>query len=277
MYRELWDQAMMGIRKHMITYTNRANLTILGELPNGIDHPVFGKMDHLTCFMPGTIALGATEGKTLEEARMSPGWLPRKDIEMELARQLTKTCWGMYLVTTTGLSPEIAHFRLHDPPIMMEDEMPNLPKSPETLKMSGDTLWRMDYDIHGSDFHNLQRPEFVESLFYMYRITGDELYREWGWKVFQAFMEYTAVPNNGGYSSVEHVDKLPPPTRDNMESFWLAETLKYLYLLFSPPELMPLESVVFNTEAHPLPRFEPGKMFKTGWKRKTRDTEGKII
>lgn len=42
--------------------------------------------------------------------------------------------------------------------------------------------------------------------------------------------------------------------RDKMESFWLAETLKYLYLTLddSQPPLLSLDEYVFNTEAHPL-------------------------
>lgn len=56
-----------------------------------------------------------------------------------------------------------------------------------------------------------------------------------------------------------------------------AETLKYFYLLFSPPDLLPLDKVVINTEGHPLPRFDMGKLFSTGWKRKPRDANGKII
>ncbi|KAL6496881.1 Mannosyl-oligosaccharide 1 2-alpha-mannosidase mns2 [Orobanche gracilis] len=41
--------------------------------------------------------------------------------------------------------------------------------------------------------------------------------------------------------------------KDNMmQSFFLAETLKYLYLLFSPPSVISLDEWVFNTEAHPL-------------------------
>lgn len=49
--------------------------------------------------------------------------------------------------------------------------------------------------------------------------------------------------------------QVPPPRRDKMESFWLGETLKYLYLLLddSSPQLLPLDQYVFNTEAHPLP------------------------
>ena len=45
-----------------------------------------------------------------------------------------------------------------------------------------------------------------------------------------------------------------------MESFFLAETLKYLYLLFSDdPALLPLSCFVFNTEAHPLPVLDRGQ------------------
>ena len=56
-----------------------------------------------------------------------------------------------------------------------------------------------------------------------------------------------------------------------------AETLKYLYLLFSPNDLLPLDQIVINTEAHIFPRFELGKLFSTGWKRKPRDSHGHII
>ena len=56
-----------------------------------------------------------------------------------------------------------------------------------------------------------------------------------------------------------------------------AETLKYLYLLFSPNDLLPLDKVVFNTEAHIFPVFEMGPLFSTGWERKPRDSDGKIL
>jgi hypothetical protein len=56
-----------------------------------------------------------------------------------------------------------------------------------------------------------------------------------------------------------------------------AETIKYFYLLFSPNDLLPLDKVVINTEAHPFPRFKLGPLFKTSWTRKPRDSNGKII
>lgn len=41
--------------------------------------------------------------------------------------------------------------------------------------------------------------------------------------------------------------------------------------------MLPLTDVIFNTEAHPFPRFELGKLFTTGWQRKPRDENGRII
>lgn len=59
----------------------------------------------------------------------------------------------------------------------------------------------------------------------------------------------------GGYTSINNVrDPSYPSPRDKMESFFLGETLKYFYLLFSEdPNLISLDKYVFNTEAHPLP------------------------
>lgn len=42
---------------------------------------------------------------------------------------------------------------------------------------------------------------------------------------------------------------------DHMESFFLAETLKYLYLLMQPDHPVDLMKYTFNTEAHPLKIF----------------------
>lgn len=56
-----------------------------------------------------------------------------------------------------------------------------------------------------------------------------------------------------------------------------AETLKYFYLLFSPNDLLPLDQIVINTEAHAFPRFKMGPLFETGWERKPRGPDGKIL
>ena len=59
--------------------------------------------------------------------------------------------------------------------------------------------------------------------------------------------------DGGGYAAVNSVLRTPVVHRDKMDSFWLAETLKYLHLLFGADEDLPLSKWVLNTEAHPLP------------------------
>ncbi|KAF2239473.1 glycoside hydrolase family 47 protein [Viridothelium virens] len=104
------------------------------------------------------------------------------------------------------------------------------------------------------------RPEAIESVFYMYRLTGEEYWREKGWKMFTAIQAYTSTEL--GNSAIDDVTKRVPKPRDEMESFWLAETLKYFYLLFSEPSLVNLDEWVLNTEAHPFRRPQPPKQDK---------------
>ncbi|KAK4181647.1 glycoside hydrolase [Triangularia setosa] len=266
-YQEMWDEALQGVRKHLITYTEPSQFTIIGERPSGLKKEFSPKMDHLVCFMPGTIALAATGGLTEKEARGQPTWTDKNEADMQLARELMHTCWGMYKYMATGLAAEITYFNIPKEPLGAS--APH--KAPAEFDPDPEAEWRKDFDVKPQDSHNLQRPETVESLFYMWRITGEEKYRDWGWEMFKSFMNYTAVEDGGGFTSLSNANIIPPRTRDNMESFWLAETLKYFYLLFSPNDLLPLDKVVFNTEAHPFPRFDMGPLFSTGWKRKPRD------
>ena len=96
------------------------------------------------------------------------------------------------------------------------------------------------------------RPEYVESLFYLYRTTGDEVYRKRGWAVFQALVTHCRVKATGAFAGLKDVRSPKPELDDAMPSFFLAETLKYLYLLFSERDVYPLDEWVFTTEAHLL-------------------------
>ncbi|XP_026167573.1 mannosidase, alpha, class 1B, member 1b isoform X2 [Mastacembelus armatus] len=205
-------QAIEGVKKNLLQKSSPNGLTFVGEVSHGQFSP---KMDHLVCFLPGTLALGAHNGLPADH--------------MDLAKELMETCYQMYVQMETGLSPEIVHFNMYQ----------------------GSTR---DIDVKLADRHNLLRPETVESLFYLYRFTKDHKYRNWGWEILQNFNKYTKV-SSGGYTSINNVrDPDYPSPRDKMESFFLGETLKYLYLLFSDnSNLISLDKYVFNTEAHPLP------------------------
>ncbi|GLT80262.1 hypothetical protein SLA2020_517130 [Shorea laevis] len=136
---------------------------------------------------------------------------------LSLAEELAWTCYNFYQSTPTKLAGENYFFH---------------PGGDMTVG----TSW------------NILRPETVESLFYLWRLTGNKTYQEWGWNIFQAFEKNSRV--EGGYVGLKDVNT---GVKDNMmQSFFLAETLKYLYLLFSPPSVISLDEWVFNTEAHPL-------------------------
>lgn len=169
-------------------------------------------MDHLACFLGGTLVLGSHYG------------MP--DYHHDLGVELCETCYQMYLAMPTQLAPEIANFNTNP---------------------------TVQTDIVAANRQNNLRPEMIETLYYLYVITGDTKYQDWGWLIFNAFNNYTRVSN--GYSSINDVTKTTNvQPLDMMETFWLAETLKYFYLLFSDNrDLIDLDEMVFNTEAHPLP------------------------
>lgn len=95
------------------------------------------------------------------------------------------------------------------------------------------------------------RPEFLESTYFLHRATGDDHYLQVGKTVLRALQTHTKVPC--GYAAVNDVR-----TRlheDRMDSFVIAETFKYLYMLFGEDKDLPvkLEDYVLTTEAHFLP------------------------
>ncbi|KAJ6051262.1 hypothetical protein N7499_010625 [Penicillium canescens] len=96
------------------------------------------------------------------------------------------------------------------------------------------------------------RPEAIESVFIMYRLTGEESWRKKGWQMFEAIVKHTRT--DLAHAGINDVTAQKPTQMDTMESFWLAETLKYFYLLFSDTTVVDLDKYVLNTEAHPFLR-----------------------
>jgi len=94
------------------------------------------------------------------------------------------------------------------------------------------------------------RPEIIESTYYLYYFTGDSRYLDMGKTFFDSLRKYCR--SDVGYAALRNVET--KEKRDDMESFFLAETLKYLYLLYAPRSTLDLHKMVFNTEAHPMQR-----------------------
>jgi mannosyl-oligosaccharide alpha-1,2-mannosidase len=103
-----------------------------------------------------------------------------------------------------------------------------------------------------NELTSLPSPEAIESVWYMYRITGDQTWQDKGWKMFESIRNATTTEY--GNAAIMDVTTGYHFKYDEMESFWLAETLKYFYLLFSTPDTISLDDWVLNTEAHPFRR-----------------------
>lgn len=127
----------------------------------------------------------------------------------------------------------------------------------EKIQQSCYKMW-IDFDIEPEEFnyesfeitapYYLLRPENIESAFYLYRVTKNPQYLEMGKTYFESIVKYCRIDE--GYASLKSV--VTKEKMDSMESFFLAETLKYLYLIFAPEETLDLNKFVFNTEAHPF-------------------------
>jgi len=97
------------------------------------------------------------------------------------------------------------------------------------------------------------RPEIIESAYYLYHYTNQPQYREMGRTFFLDLVKYCRAAH--GYTTLKSA--VTKEEGDLMPSYFLAETLKYLYLLFSDDNA--LRFVVFNTEAHPFRISSPGR------------------
>ena len=134
--------------------------------------------------------------------------------------------------------------------------------------------------VRGNAPYYILRPETAETFYILYHLTKDPVYREWSWEIFQAIEEHCKT--DAGYVALKNVDTKKQD--DRMESFFLAETLKYLWLIHDNTNGIDLlhkvcnEGVtvlcymygsclslatllfklqhVFNTEAHPLRIFK---------------------
>lgn len=214
-YREMYDESMQGMHDVLLQTSTPSGLVFIADRNGG---RLDTKMDHLVCFMGGLLALGAyTDPLGLDSARAQR--------DLKTAKALTYTCYQMYARMETGIAAEYVQF------------YPN-----------------KDFEPGRGARHYLLRPETVESFFILSYLTGDPVYREWGWEVFQSIERYCKT--DLAYGALSNVQDTNGKPRDSMESFFLAETLKYLYLLFDPDtEVDILHKHVFNTEAHPVRIF----------------------
>ncbi|XP_069121333.1 ER degradation-enhancing alpha-mannosidase-like protein 3 [Argopecten irradians] len=106
-----------------------------------------------------------------------------------------------------------------------------------------------DFRVHWG--HHPLRPEFVESTYFLYKATGDPHYLNVGKEVINNLNTYARV--KCGFAAIK--DVTTGAHEDQMDSYVLAETFKYLYLMFSEKSdrILDIDDYIFTTEAHLLP------------------------
>ena len=182
--------------------------------------------EHLTCFLGGMVSLG---GKIF--SNMS---------HIDTADKLAQGCVWAYKSTPTRIMPENG----------------KLVKCPTPNCHWDDDVWKQQIPLYPPPYTSVRdgryilRPEAIESLFYMYRIKGDPKYQDMAWNMFETIDKWTKT--EFGNAELRDIMRNSPVKMDSMQSFWMAEVMKYLYLIFSEPDLISLDDYVFNTEAHPL-------------------------
>ncbi|KAJ7097275.1 glycoside hydrolase family 47 protein [Mycena belliarum] len=223
------------------------------------------RMEHLSCFLPGLLALGAHTlplddlpalGLDLRALGAGLGWAERgyttlarqrslREVHLWAAAGLAETCYMLYQDQPSGLAPEITVFKVQGstkwgmdgsdgrrwideveawrtggagsgtwkgrrlPPGVHENTRPVVLTESERAHGTGKGR---DYALQQTEY--LLRPETIESLYILWRVTGEAKWREMGWRIFKAIERETRTPV--GYASLRTVEVTPGVKQDSM-------------------------------------------------------------
>lgn len=284
LYKKLYQDSAAMIDKHMLfrpmVPDEKAGKDLLfcGDIYVADDNEKFlhSDLQHLTCFIGGMFGLA--------------GRLFSNEHDVTLGTQLTQGCIYSYAWMPTGIMPEKFS-------VLPCESRTTCPWNETAWKEEASKFCRQHWDEEKNeqatdcddmppkgitnleDPRYLLRPEAIESVFIMYRITADRQYLDAAWNMFRSVVtasrttyangqvrDVTFVPQTREYKGrkIPMVQRVPgvrggmvnreDNVEDKMESFWTAETLKYFYLIFSREDMISLDEWVFNTEAHPFRR-----------------------
>ncbi|KAH6850506.1 glycoside hydrolase [Chaetomium sp. MPI-CAGE-AT-0009] len=262
-YREMYEQSMDTAIRHNLfrpMLPDEKDVLVSGSVKSRTDNgeptrTLQPEGQHLVCFAGGMFALG--------------GKLVNNETHVNKGEKLTDGCIWTYQAMPLGIMPELFQ-------MLACESTDHCPWDEQKWRRAVLKKAGLDGDMdpkHGDeiishkripkgfvsidDTRYILRPEAIESIFILYRITGRKDLLESAWKMWEAIEENTRTPLANSALDDVTLTEGKPSQSDSMESFWLGETLKYFYLIFSEPDLISLDEYVFNTEAHPLKRLLP--------------------
>jgi mannosyl-oligosaccharide alpha-1,2-mannosidase len=171
--------------------------------------------EHLTCFLPGVLALGAA---TIPDTPPT---------HMLAAQALAQTCWTLYADSPTGLSPDEVIMSTESAPgdgppwdglwatHLEQWKESGARGDPPGLRLAEPVYNASQREYQPTKAVFLLRPETVESFYLLWRTTGDVVWRERGWAVFEALLNETHVEDSG-FASIRNVYHVGGPKLNEM-------------------------------------------------------------
>jgi mannosyl-oligosaccharide alpha-1,2-mannosidase len=255
-YRTMYEDFIEVAKEHIIfrpmTVSDK-DILLSGELKVGSDGnaQLTPNMQHLTCFTGGMLAIA---GKIFDRPQ-----------DVADGKQLTDGCIWAYQNTPSGIMPETftavpcanktscpwdeqRWFQAVDPlgNATTAQLTINSDRLPPGFARAHDRRYLLRFvpPLSPRSIPPLTapRPEAIESVFVLWRVTGDQHWPDSGWDMFMAIQASTTTAL--AHSAIDDVLSSAPNKTDEMESFWTAETLKYFYLLFSETDIVSLDNYV---------------------------------
>ncbi|KAJ7033752.1 glycoside hydrolase family 47 protein [Mycena alexandri] len=220
-YIDTWKTAVDSSITTLLRKSTVGNHTFLADFDDNRNIRHVGS--HLGCFYAGNWLLG---GKLLKNQTI-----------IDLALELNEGCWATYAGTLTGIGPEAFAYIGSDG------------SYPEDINADQLAFYNeKGYYITSSQY--IMRPEVLESNFHAWRVTGDTKYLDRAASAIDSFKKY--LPATVAFAALNDVNSANGGLIDDMQSFWFAEVLKYLYLTFDDPKHISLDDWVLNTECQPF-------------------------
>ncbi|KAK4934035.1 hypothetical protein LTR66_015760, partial [Elasticomyces elasticus] len=164
-------------------------------------------MDDYACFAGGNILYGSTylqkEGSSADNLAAYA----------KLGLDVTSSCHYLYTTTATGLGPE--QWGWFDQPgkNTFNQTWTNNVTYQNSVKQRGYFILNPEYDSF---------PESIESIWYAYRITGNQMYQDWNWAIFNSIKAESDSAARVQYSSIMNV-YIPKSFMGDLPSFYFAE------------------------------------------------------
>ncbi|KUJ13163.1 seven-hairpin glycosidase [Mollisia scopiformis] len=228
-YADFWLSAVKSTEAHIAVHPyGFDDLTFLSAMDTngGLTYT----MDDYSCFAGGNFLLGC---KVLGMESLC-----------DLGIAAADGCHQTYNTTTTGLGP--LYWGWYD----SDNTYPPDPTVDIDNGYRRNGAANGEFIVNGNEVY-ASFPESLESWFYAYRITGDPRWAEYGWDMFLSLNE--TARNSVAFATVNNVGMPWGESQSNsLDSFFFAEVLKYMYLMFAEPDIVDLGKWVFNTECHPI-------------------------